>query len=131
MDTRKIAAEYRLAHWTQIIRDQKESRLCISKYCESAGIHKNTYYYWLRKLREATCSELQEVQQNSSIDSAQSIIPVGWAVCETQNKEEVIFSAETETNSVVVDIGHCSVRVTTNTDQNLLSQVCRMLVALC
>ena len=53
MNTRKIAAEYRLAHWTQIMRRKKESGLSAKAFCENEGIHENVYYYWQQKLREA------------------------------------------------------------------------------
>ena len=53
MNTREIAAEYRLAHWAKIMRERSESRLSIRAFCMNAGIHENTYFYWQRKLREA------------------------------------------------------------------------------
>ena len=62
MNTRKIAAEYRLAHWTQIMRRKKESGLSAKAFCENEGIHENVYYYWQQKLREATCEQMAEMQ---------------------------------------------------------------------
>lgn len=58
MNTRAIAAEYRLSHWGQIIRERMESGLSVRAYCENAGFHENVYYYWQRKLREAACEQL-------------------------------------------------------------------------
>lgn len=58
MNTREIAAEYRLAHWTQIIRERNESGLSVKAYCKNAGFHENVYYYWQRKLREAACEQM-------------------------------------------------------------------------
>jgi putative transposase len=131
MDTRTIAAEYRLAHWAQIVREQKESRLSVSKYCENAGLHKNTFFYWQKKLRVAAYNKLQEEQHNTSVDTGQSLIPSGWAICETKNNKADAGSKESANNVIVVDIGRFSVRVSTDTDQDLLSKVCRVLVALC
>ena len=62
MNMRKIAAEYRLAHWSQIMQDRKEKGQSIRAYCESNGIHENVYYYWQRKLREVTCQQLSETK---------------------------------------------------------------------
>lgn len=75
MNTRKIAAEYRLAHWTQIMRKKRESGLSVKAFCESAGFHENIYYYWQRKLREATCEQLAEIQ---SEQVQVSLVPSGF-----------------------------------------------------
>jgi len=58
MNTRYIAKEYRLAHWAQIITEQKESGMTVRAYCEEAGFHENSYYYWQKKLRTAAIDEL-------------------------------------------------------------------------
>ena len=61
MNTRYIAKEYRMAHWAKIVADQKESGLSIRAYCEEAGIHENSYFYWQKKLRDAAIDELSEI----------------------------------------------------------------------
>jgi transposase-like protein len=62
MNTRKIAAEYRMSHWAQIVQNRIESGLSIKAFCENAGFHENVYYYWQRKLREAACEELAKAR---------------------------------------------------------------------
>lgn len=76
MNTRKIAAEYRLAHWTQIMRRKRESGLSVKAFCESEGLHENIYYYWQRKLREATCAQMAEMQ---SEQVQVNLVPSGFA----------------------------------------------------
>ena len=66
MNTRYIAAEYRLAHWSQIMRDRSESGLSIKAFCKNTGIHENTYFYWQKKLRVAACEQLAKMQVNST-----------------------------------------------------------------
>ena len=66
MNTRGIAVEYRLSHWTQIIKERDESGLSIKEYCASSGIREYNYYYWLKKLREAACGELAKTQADST-----------------------------------------------------------------
>jgi len=58
MNTRYIAKEYRMSHWTKIITDQKESGLTVRAYCEEVGLHENSYYYWQKKLRTAVIDEM-------------------------------------------------------------------------
>jgi len=66
MNTREIATEYRLSHWSQVIQNRVESGLSIKAYCSKTAICENTYYYWQRKLREAACEELAAMQHGGS-----------------------------------------------------------------
>ena len=43
MNTKYIAAEYRLSQWAQIMKERKETGLSIRAYCEGRGIHENTF----------------------------------------------------------------------------------------
>ena len=75
MNTREVAAEYRLAHWAEIMHRRKESGLSIKSFCEIEGFHENIYYYWQRKLREAACQQIDQEQE----DHPQTgIVPSGF-----------------------------------------------------
>ena len=54
MNMREVAAEYRLGHWAGVMREQTESGMSIKKFCEMREIRENVYYYWQKKLREAS-----------------------------------------------------------------------------
>ena len=58
MDTKQVAAELRLTHWSRIMKERSESGLSVKAYCEKEGFHQNIYYYWQRKIREAACLQL-------------------------------------------------------------------------
>lgn len=62
MHTREMASEYRLADWSRVMRERRESGLSIKAFCQASGIHSNVYYYWQRKLREAACRQVAEIQ---------------------------------------------------------------------
>ena len=62
MNTREIAEEYRLSHWAGIMQERKESGLSVRAFCKNSGFHENNYFYWQRKLREATCEEMARIQ---------------------------------------------------------------------
>jgi len=64
MNTRAIAVEYRLSHWSQIIQERSNSGLSVRAYCENAGINENAYYYWLKKLREAAIEGISPNQSD-------------------------------------------------------------------
>lgn len=120
MNTRNIAAEQRLAHWSQIMSERAEKGLSIRAYCENVGIHENTYFYWQRKLREAACSGIQTATVESE---EKSLVPKGWATLCVSEK-----SAQPE--GLTIEVGGCRITVDTNTDSELLAKVCRALKAL-
>ena len=53
-DVLAVQNEYRLQTWTEIIRECQECGLSNREFCAQHGIGENTYYYCLRKVREAT-----------------------------------------------------------------------------
>ena len=62
INTREIASDYRLSHWSGVINRQSESGLSIKNYCEREGFHENCFYYWRKKLREAACEQMLEAK---------------------------------------------------------------------
>ena len=45
--------EYRMEQWADVVRKCRESGLSNREFCRQNGISEKTYYYRLRKLREA------------------------------------------------------------------------------
>lgn len=120
MNTRKIAAEFRLDHWAQVIHERTEKGLSVHAYCESIGIHENTYFYWQRKLREAACSGMPM----PTVDSGEgTLVPKGWTALCVDNKPA-------QRQGLAVEVGGCRITVSTDTDTELLVKVCRALKAL-
>jgi len=118
MNTREIAEEYRLSHWSGIMRDRVASGLTIKAFCKTAGFHENVYYYWQRKLREVACREMLTTAQEKAV------VPSGWAVCEPAK-------AESSGSSIYIEIGKCRVSVDADVKVEALEKVCRVLMALC
>jgi putative transposase len=120
MDTREVANEYRLSRWAGIMQERKESGLSVAKFCETAGFHENTYYYWQRKLREAACKELLPQQ----VKSADGVVPDGWAVCRAAEPN-------IKERGVQIEIGKARVMATAGPEDALLAKVCRVLAGIC
>jgi len=120
INTREIAAEYRLSHWSQIMQERMQSGTSIKSYCRQIGISCNTYFYWQKKLREAACSRIADAVNRTE----NALIPHGW----TQVAEDEPAPAAPST--LTVQVGDCRVSVDTGTDIELLSKVCRVLKAL-
>ena len=121
MNTREIAAEYRLSHWAQIIKERQASGLSVKQYCKDAGFHENIYFYWQRKLREAACEQLVPTAQAKSQETA---MPEGWLVCAVEEPKK-------ESNALTIEIGKCKVITETSVDATLLEKVCRVLSSIC
>jgi len=121
MNTREIAEEYRLSHWSGIMQERRASGLSIKAFCKNAGFHENAYYYWQRKLREAAVTELAER------NPGKELIPIGWTrVTPTENLPENAISE----GSLEIDISGCRVTVNSETSPGLIIKVCRALKAL-
>lgn len=118
MDTREVAKEYRLAQWAQIIQTRAQSGQSIKDFCASAGISRDAYFYWQRKLREGVCAELA----GKGTELKNSIIPNGWTRLASVNDR-----AEA---SVTIEVSGCRITTTAETDMELLAKVCRALRSL-
>jgi hypothetical protein len=121
MNTRGIAAEYRLANWAQIIEDRAASGTTIRAFCKQAGYKEHTYYYWQQKLRKAVCQELLPTSKNCNHEAA---VPAGWAVCIEKKSQQ-------GTKPVTIEIGSCRVIAEAEVDTERLKEICRILLSLC
>jgi putative transposase len=121
MNTREIAAQYRLSQWSQALQERKMSGESIKDFCQKKGVSKNTYFYWQRKLRETVCQELIPTQQETE---SKAVVPSGWAVCEP-SIEVVVPTA------ISIEIGKGRVNVNAGADPELLGKICRVLMSLC
>lgn len=116
MDTREVAAEYRLTQWARTIQTRAQSGQSIKDFCASSGISRNAYFYWQRKLRKAACSEMHKTEARAT----NCLIPNGW----TRLKSVEPDCSEA---SVTIEISGCRICATADTDLEVLAKVCRVL----
>ena len=55
----KVKKEIKLAQWAEMVRSRSESGLTVTDWCKQNGIHIKAYYYRLKRLRQAVCSEME------------------------------------------------------------------------
>lgn len=55
----KIRQQVRLNQWSAMVQEREDSGLSVKAFCKQAGIATKTYYYRLRRLREATIMQAQ------------------------------------------------------------------------
>ena len=109
MNTRYIAEEYRLSHWSAIMQERQESGLSVKAFCERSGFHENRYYYWQKKLREAACGELVNLQSGTK-----SLAPAGFA--EVKLAAQVTLPTEIGASQSHVCVEGAGVRITASGD---------------
>lgn len=117
MDTQKVAVEYRMSQWAQIIQARADSGQSIKDFCQAEGINRNAYFYWLKKLRESACTELAKKEAPTSIS------PGGWVQLASGTIQQT-------TEALRVEINGCHITVTAETDHDLLAKVCHTLRSL-
>ena len=110
MGAREIATEVRLAQWSQIIQERAASGLSIEQFCKQNGVARNRYFYWQRKLREATAQQLAQPQ---------ALVPSGWATVQE--------AASEQNGSIILRVNGVEVEVCQGFDPELLAKVCRAL----
>ena len=118
INTREIASEYRLAHWSQIMHERVSSGMSIKAYCEMHDIHQNVYHYWQRKLRAAAVMTTTE-NRVSGTPALPMPPPQGWATVTSK-------PADISSDTIQIEIGKSCVTADTGTNLELLSEVCRM-----
>ncbi len=67
MDTREVAKRYRMSQWTETIHECRSSGQTVKAWCADHGVSLKSYYYWLRRIRQAACEALPSLGENSSI----------------------------------------------------------------
>jgi putative transposase len=105
MDTRKIASEYRLAQWSQAMRERADSGESIRSFCQNRGVSKNTYFYWQKKLRSVACERLAKLQEKPTGIAAHSFTEVKMLESPNQSLAE-------ETGQLLIEVR--GVKITTD-----------------
>ena len=88
MDTRIVAADYRLQQWYKIVHERETSGLTIKEYCKGTGLREHQYYYMLKKVRESVCSELivsSRDKTDLTISSSNDKNSIMWAEVATRD----------------------------------------------
>ena len=62
MTTKEMTYQYRLAQWSDLVKERVALGLSIRSYCAMKGFAENTYFYWQRRLREAARPQLEAGQ---------------------------------------------------------------------
>lgn len=103
MDTRLVTKQVKIQQWAGIIKSRAESGLTISEYCNTHGLTKHQYYYWLKKVRTAAIEES------------------GLQFVEVPQIDEIPPCSQE--GSIQIQIGKATVNVNDGTSRGLLQMV--------
>ena len=56
----KMKKKVKLAQWTEMVRSRSESGLTVTDWCKENGINFKTYYYRLKRIRQAVHNEIEQ-----------------------------------------------------------------------
>lgn len=72
----KVSHEYRLALWTDRIKECRASGLTVAKWCEQKNIGIKNYYYWMRKIKREVFENFPEKPKQNPLALATPGHPV-------------------------------------------------------
>ena len=57
-DIRAVKRNISMQHWAAIIADRNTTDLTVKEYCTRNNLSRNSYFYWLRQLRQEAADSL-------------------------------------------------------------------------
>lgn len=114
MDTRSVKRNYCIQQWKSIIQDRNNSGMTVDAYCEQNGLSRNSYFYWLRIIREealnqTTSSGFVELSLRADAGSETSMVTT-------------IPIEKPVTSQLTLSINGITIQVTENTSSGLLAK---------
>ena len=100
-----VTKNVRLKQWSSIIQDCKASGLKVDDYCSEHNISRNSYYYWLRKIKEAA------IEQSGNI------------FAEINQRCQDSFPVDAAAAPVSICIGDALIHVNEGTSEHLLHSI--------
>ena len=123
INTRAIAAEYRLSHWAQVMQERIQSGLSIKAYCKQIGICGNTYFYWQRRVRAAACEQLA-----LSVSEKSTLPAPGFTEVRVEPTALPALPETTQSSQLRIEIGNIQMTVDSVYPPDKLAGLLRELV---
>lgn len=125
-DVQSIKKQLNMQQWSAIIEDRIASGLKIDEYCEKNQLSRNSYFYWLRKIRE----EMSASALTDHKDLLPASVSTGTLVelVSSSNHNDSISKIEIpdeKTETFDFSINGISITVSHDISEELLSKIMR------
>lgn len=118
-EARKLTNKYRLEQWTAIIQERISSGKKVNEWCAENNISRDSYYYWLRKVKLALA------QEKAIIDTPKlpKIVPLlpPLPVCESNDSGVAIIL---RVNGITLEIQNCASDAIIERTLKVLQRIC-------
>ena len=118
-EARKLTNKYRLEQWTAIIQERISSGKQVNEWCAENNISRDSYYYWLRKVKLALA------QEKAIIDTPKlpKIVPLlpPLPVCESNDSGAAIIL---RVNGITLEIQNCASDAIIERTLKVLQRIC-------
>jgi hypothetical protein len=119
LNTRKVKKAYRLNQWTEIIRKCRSSGQTVVVFCNEQNLNPQSYYYWLRLVREAACEALPAIANEKNM-----IVPL------TLGESAACPSKAAVNTKITLHYGEFSLNLDENTSSSFIEDTIRTLMNL-
>ena len=119
MTTREITHQYRLSQWTEIIRECRSSGQTVKSWCEEHNVSDKSYYYWLKKVREAACKALPQTGGDSQI-----MVPVNSDSKSSTNNQVVTDELSYDLR---IHFGSCTIDISNTASTSIIENTLKVL----
>ena len=118
MNTREVTRNYRLNQWTEIIRECRISGQTVSGWCADHDINLKSYYYWLKKVRNAACEALPAINSGSG-----PIVPINIPV----HSANAVSAVQESSADILLHLGSVTIELRNNASAALIENTLRAL----
>lgn len=119
MQTVEMRNRYRLQQWTEIIRDCRSRGQTVVRWCADHEVNVKSYYYWLRKIREAACESLPAFSSGNQ----STLVPVPSSLRMNSPRPEV----SQEQAAIILRTDAVTIEIHQHASTVLLEQALRIL----
>lgn len=105
-EIQRIKHQKALEYWSQILKEQQESGLCIKAFCRSRQMSHHAMYYWLKELRKEALSANAQVPVCTTQFAAVSLAKNEYHSCGTMVVHVGSASLEIPEGTAPPDLQH-------------------------
>jgi hypothetical protein len=118
LNSREVAYKYRLSQWTSIIRECRSSGQTIAVWCEEHKVKRNSYYYWLKRVRDAACEALPDLNADNNV-----IVPVNFP----HPTAATCFEDQNSPSALIVRLGSVTLEISNTASAALIENTLKAL----